>query len=120
LLHVELDERAGKLLTFPGRGRFAGAETHDGIVPAHRLARPQPDVADDPVALIENSQDGDALRHRSDALFLSRTDVRALGPRAIRLLGALLLTAAAGERDERCCSGCRDEPLHAQSGVQGW
>jgi hypothetical protein len=63
LLHVELDERAGELLVLPRRGRFARAQPHDRIFPAHRLTGMKRDVLDDAVALVEDPQNSDSLRH---------------------------------------------------------
>ena len=85
------------------------------------MAGLQTDVPYDPVALVENAQNRDALRHRGDARLLPGTDARPLCARAVTLLGALFLATAAGDGDgeQRCHGGCRDEPDHAQSGVQG-
>jgi hypothetical protein len=67
LLHVELHERAGELLVLPRRGRFARTQAHDRIFPAHRLTGMKRDVLDDAVALVEDPQNSDALRHWSHA-----------------------------------------------------
>jgi hypothetical protein len=73
------------------------------------------DILDDPVALVEDAEDSDALRHRSDA--------RLIGPGrgrfARRRGGILLFTSFAarrqrGQEQDRCC----DSP-HAYSGIQG-
>jgi hypothetical protein len=63
-LLVDLNEGAGQFLRFPRRSCLAGAQAYDDILPAHRLARTQADVLDDAVALIENPEHRDALRHR--------------------------------------------------------
>jgi len=65
--HVELDEGAGQLVLLPRRGMFAGTQPHDRIADAHRLPRLQRQVAADAVALVEQADDGDALRHRRAA-----------------------------------------------------
>jgi hypothetical protein len=65
-LDVDLDEGAGELLVFPRRCRFAGAEPDDHILPPDRLARVERDRLDDAVALVEDAEHRDALRHRSD------------------------------------------------------
>jgi hypothetical protein len=67
LLDVDLDERSGKLLLFPRRGRLARPKPHDHVLPAHRLAGVQRDRLDDTVSLVEHAQHRDPLRHRSDA-----------------------------------------------------
>jgi hypothetical protein len=67
LLHVDLDERTGQLLLLPRCSRLARAQPHDDVLPAHRLARVQRDILDDAVALVEDAEDGYALRHRSHA-----------------------------------------------------
>jgi len=64
LLDVKLDEGAGKLLILPRRGRFARPQPHDRALHADRLAGPQPDVADDAVALVEQAEHRDPLGHR--------------------------------------------------------
>jgi hypothetical protein len=85
-LHVKLHESTGELLIFPRRGCLAGTKAHDGVVYANGLARLQRQVANDPVALVEEAEDRDALGHWRDACLLSRPCVRAGEPRAIGLL----------------------------------
>lgn len=63
---VDLDKGTGQLLTFPRRGRFAREQPHRDILDPHRLARPQRQVADNPVALVEQPQHGHALGHWGD------------------------------------------------------
>jgi hypothetical protein len=116
LLHVDLDEGAGQLLLFPRRRRFAGAQAHDHVLPANRLAGVKRDALDDAIALVEDSQHGDALRHRGhSALTLGRRgDLLAGGKWCVRRLAAL---AAGGEREaeqQRCGTPC-----HYYSGIQG-
>jgi hypothetical protein len=65
LLDVDLHEGAGELFLFPRRRRFAGAKAHDHVLPADRLARMERDVLDDAVALVEDAQHSNALRHWS-------------------------------------------------------
>lgn len=65
--HVELDEGAGQLLHLPGGGRLAGAQPHDHIAGANRLARPKLQILGDAVALVEQPDDRNALRHRRGA-----------------------------------------------------
>jgi len=63
LQQVELDEGAGLLFRFPGRGGLAGAQPHDGIAHAQGLARLQRESAREAVALVEQAQFRLALRH---------------------------------------------------------
>ncbi len=61
--HVQLDECAGILLDLPGGGRLAGAQPHHDIADPHRLARPQRQIPLQAIALVEQPEHGDALRH---------------------------------------------------------
>ena len=65
-LHVELEEGAGQLLQLPGRGRLAGAQPDDRVADPDRLAGPHGEIADDAVALVEQPNHRDPLRHRRD------------------------------------------------------
>jgi hypothetical protein len=69
LLDVDLDERARQLLLFPRRRRLAGAKPHDHVLPANRLAGVQGHCLDNAVALVEESEHGNPLRHRRDPAF---------------------------------------------------
>lgn len=62
-LPVDLDECTGQLLRFPRRTGFACAQPYGDILYPHRLAGPEGEVADDPVALVEQTQHGNALGH---------------------------------------------------------
>jgi len=99
LLHVELYERAGELLFLPRRGRFAGAQAHDDILPADGLAGVQCDVLDDTVSLVEDTEDGDPLSHRRDASLAVRSRCRPPRRRQRRVL--IRLALAAGSERER-------------------
>jgi hypothetical protein len=116
LLHVELDERARQFLIFPRRRRFARAQAHDHVLPPNRLAGMKRDVLDDPVALVEDAEHRDALRHRRDAALPCgvRRAPAGDGRRGVLLLRGL---AARGER-QRKEQRCSDYP-HAYSGIQG-
>jgi hypothetical protein len=123
--HVELDEGAGQLLDLPGLGGLAGAQPHDHVADPDRLAGAQRQVALQPVALVEQAEHGDALRHRRgagselvhrlrhvDRLVLDRRIVLAAG--VVRAPGR-----AGGEREQRRKAGAEHEPAHRdQSGVQ--
>jgi hypothetical protein len=65
--HVELDEGAGQLLRLPRRRRLAGSKVDDDVARSHRLARFHRQRLGYSVALVEQPEDGDALRHRSRA-----------------------------------------------------
>jgi hypothetical protein len=74
------------------------------------------DVLDDAVALVEDAEHRDALRHRRDAA-LSRCGRRHLARRRNRRILLLRALSARGERkcDQQRCGGLR----HAYSGIQG-
>jgi hypothetical protein len=116
LLDVELDECSSQLFLFPGRGRLAGPQAHDHILPAHRLTRVQGDVLHDAIALVEDPDHGDALGHRRDPSLAGRGRRRLPRPWQWRVL-LLAFLSARGER-ERDQQRCRD-PFHAYSGIQG-
>jgi hypothetical protein len=65
--HVELHEGAGQLLDLPGRGRLAGAQPHDRVTDPDRLAGAQGEVPGLAVALVEEAEHGNPLRHRRGA-----------------------------------------------------
>jgi hypothetical protein len=121
--HVELDEGAGQLLHLPGRGRLAGAQAHDHVAGPHRLTGSQAELAHLPVALVEQAQGGDPLRHRRGA---GRQpghglwDVDGLHFGGEVLTGPIDLRrargAAGGQRGEGEEADVR--PAHAPSGVQ--
>jgi hypothetical protein len=112
--HEDLDERPGELLLLPRRGRLACAQAHDDVFPLGRLARVKRDILHDSVTLVEDAEDGHALRHRGDAGLAAARGCALLGGDLIALLAA----AAARRKSER-----RDEPdqprAHAYSGIHG-
>jgi hypothetical protein len=116
LLNVDLDEGAGQLLLFPRRGRFAGAQADDHVLPPRRLSGVKGDILHDAVALVEDADHRDALRHRCHAALPigGRGDLPRARCQRILLLGAL---AAGGER-ERSQQRCGNS-FHAYSGIQG-
>jgi hypothetical protein len=65
IAHVELDEGAGQLLYLPGRAGLAGAQANHDVADPHRLAGLEREVAGEAVALVEQAQHRDPLRHRS-------------------------------------------------------
>jgi hypothetical protein len=121
--HVELDEGPGQLLRFPGRGRLAGAQAHDHVPDADRLARLHLEVARDAVPLVEEPEHRHALRHRSGAGCLGGDGLRDVDRLRLRLGQAVALVAlaplAAGKggragEDEKGASGGD----HSSPGVQ--
>jgi hypothetical protein len=127
IAHVELHEGAGKLLHFPRRGGLAGAQPHDDIAGANRLAGVELDLARDAVALVEEAKHRHPLRHRRRA---GRDGRYRLGDidrlRLIRGLDValrrarLFLLPTSGKRDEGGGqrAGADDMSDHAWSGVQ--
>jgi hypothetical protein len=115
-LDVDLDEGAGQLLRLPRRGRLAGAQLHLDVLPPRRLTGVQSDVADDAVALVEDCEHRDPLRHRS------HSDLAA-GPSAFSRSGRarvlLLGTAVAGRNRERQHKQRDRAPDHVYSGIHG-
>jgi hypothetical protein len=92
-LDLKLDERPGELLLFPRSARLAGAKPDDGVPHPHRLPRPHRQVADDPIALVEQADDRDPLRHGRDARLFGGGPRRFGDHRPRRLLLLILLRA---------------------------
>jgi hypothetical protein len=115
-LDVELDESAGQPLGLPRRGRIAGAQADHQILGAHRLTRLHREIADDPVALVEKSDDRHPLGHRSHSGGGSG-GAGNIGGGAARRLGRARIAVAA--RRDQAHSGKPEEPplVHAWSGV---
>jgi len=63
---IELDKCPGEPLGFPRRGRIAGAKPDQRVLGADRLAGLQREIADDPVALVEQGDHRHPLGHRCD------------------------------------------------------
>jgi hypothetical protein len=73
------------------------------------------DILDDPVALVEDSEHRDALRHRSDSgLVRHRRRLARLGRGLVLLLGAATAASERKQEQQRC-----GEPAHAYSGIHG-
>ena len=64
LFDIKLDERPGQALIVPRRGCVASAQANHGVAETDRLTGPQRDVADDAVALVEQSEHRNTLAHR--------------------------------------------------------
>jgi hypothetical protein len=71
----------------------------------------------DSVALVENTEDCDALRHRRDAALPGRRRRHIGASRRRRVL--LLFPAPARDERKREQQGCGEGPLHVYSGIQG-
>ena len=121
--NVELDEGAGQLLDLPGRGGLAGAQPHDRVADPKRLSRLHRQVALDAVALVEEPDHRDPLRHRSRAGRLAghrlgHVDGLDLGRRlAVALPLGRALRPAGGERSRQAKQGSGGGAAHASSGV---
>jgi hypothetical protein len=103
-LNVELDEGAGKLLELPGRRSFASAQAHDRVLDLNRLARTNGEVANDAVALVEQAEHGNPLRHRGNPCLIGGSRGRRGRRGALLRRGSafrLLLTLVASADRER-------------------
>jgi hypothetical protein len=111
--HVDLDEGAGQLLLLPRSGRFARPKPNDNVFPPRRLARVKRDILDYTVALVEDSEDRDSLRHRS-YVGLAGAGSRLVRRRLILLLGAAPARNQREANEQRC-----GKLSHAYSGIHG-
>jgi len=127
IAHVELDEGAGQLLGLPRRRRLAGAKVDDDVADPLRLARFHRQGLGESVALVEQAEHGDPLRHRSGSRrfrgdVLRNVDDPRLGgrlPVALRRIGGAIFVAPPqgrkrGDGDE----GRPRRGSHPPSGVQ--
>lgn len=122
VLHVELDEGAGLLLFLPWGRRLAGAQAHDRAADTQRLARLHRELAGDAVALVEQADHGDALRHGRAGQaggFLRHAPVgrKLLFVGAVRGVGRAPGRAAAGR--EHRAQADRDQPAARRGGPPG-
>jgi hypothetical protein len=120
---VELHERAGQRLHLPGRGGLAGAQPDDGIADPDRLARLQRHVARQAVALVEEAEDRDALRHRRGSRRLGGDGLRNvdrpwLGRPALLPGLVLRLGSATGQQEQAGGDGRLGPAAHPSPGVQ--
>ncbi len=116
-LDVELDEGAGQSLDLPRSGRIAGAQAHRDVLYPNRLAGLQREIADDPVALVEQRDHRHPLGHRRHARGINSRRER-FGDDLI--LGHLLVlpAVASGNRQTYRGKSKNASPAHAWSGVQ--
>jgi hypothetical protein len=116
-LHVELEEGSGQLLFLPWSGPLAGAQPYDCILDPNRLAGPHRQVADDPVALVQQADDREPLGHRGDPRLVRNLHRRLRGGRLGLALAGLLAPAPGnkGRHDQRTDR----RRSHLYSGVQG-
>jgi len=125
IAHVELDEGAGQPLHLPRRRRLAGTQAHDHVADPHRLPRLQPELARQAVTLVEQTEHGDALRHRRRA-WRHRGDGLGNVDRLDRLVvGRGIVFGRAGGIARAKREQGRDQAGlgagdHPQSGVQAW
>tara|TARA_Y100000296_G_scaffold64189_1_gene75127 strand:- start:114539 stop:114925 length:387 start_codon:yes stop_codon:yes gene_type:complete len=89
-----LNERAGFGHLFPGRGALAGRKPDDRIADTARFAWLHLQIAGFAVALVEQRDGGDALRHWRSLACRSRLDRRRGGGAKRNLLWDGLLSAA--------------------------
>jgi len=118
---IELHECARELLQLPGSARLAGPQADDRVLHSHGLARLEQHIPNDAVALVEEAQHGNAIRHRRYAHGCRRPRRRLSLASLVRLLPSLFGAARATRREKKGESRAGDGELsHAQSGVQGW
>jgi hypothetical protein len=125
--HVELHERAGQLLHFPGRGGFAGPEADDHAAGLDRLARLHLELAGDAVALVKQAQHRHPFAHRRRARCklghcLGYIDGFRLGlglrvALPLLRLAAASLAAGCKRKQEGSGAGAKAQAAHPWSGV---
>jgi hypothetical protein len=89
----------------------------DRVARADGLPRLQPEIMDDPVALVEEADDGDPILHRGQPGLVALQDLAGVRRLELLLVPAILLAA----RRQRQCQRDRNGPreAHPYSGVQG-
>ncbi|HVM37962.1 MAG TPA: hypothetical protein VM265_06215 [Sphingomicrobium sp.] len=114
------------MLELPRRGGFAGAQPHHRVLDADRLARAHGKIANDAIALVEQPDHRDPLRHRRRSRLFGRgcrrrrARHRALLRRGARLGNRITAIAAVAGGGGKRRSQRADQPCaHVQSGVQG-
>jgi len=115
-LHVDLDKGSGQLFLFPRRGRFAGAQADDHVLPAHRLTGVKRDILNNAIALVEDAEDSNPLGHRRYAGLVGAGRYSGIGDDRLRRIA---LVAATARREQEGQQHRCSEPGHAYSGIQG-
>jgi hypothetical protein len=120
-LHIDLNEGAGQLFLFPRRRRLARPQPHHDVFPADRLAGVKHHVLNESIALVEDCDHRNPLRHwrHPGRTFAERPGGMGLTCRCRAI--SVARPAAAGKRD-RGRGGKQDRAaeLHCYSGIQGW
>jgi hypothetical protein len=119
ILHRQLDEGASFGRILPRRGHLACAEPHDRAADARRFAGLHLEIADEPVTLVEQADDRDAVRHRGCAFDAADFLRHAFGFRDLRRLVAAArlgrrvpVAGAERQRGEHGQPGGRGQPGH--------
>jgi hypothetical protein len=100
--NIDLDECAGKPFLFPRRRGFARLEAHRHILYPHGLARLQGQVANDPIALVEQAEDRNSFGHWRDARLICRGARHLFGNRLIfGLVIALAASRGGGQQHKQ-------------------
>jgi hypothetical protein len=122
ILNRQLDEGAGLGRILPRRGRFARAQPHDRAADPRRFAGLHLDIADQPVAFVEQPDHRDAIGHRGRAFdaadFLRHPfglgDLRSLGG-AVDLGGRRSVAGRQRHRGDHGQSSRRHQPRHGDA-----
>jgi hypothetical protein len=101
ILHRQLDEGAGFGRVFPRRGLLAGAQADDRTAHARRIARLHLQLADQPVALVEQAEHRDAFGHRGRPLDPADFLRHAFGAHRLGLVDLYRRAAVAGGEPRR-------------------
>jgi hypothetical protein len=118
LLDINLHESAGLVGHFPGRGALAALNSHNNIVDPARLADLEDQIGSDVVALVEQTERGDAvLVGRHLALFGSGGKpwhrARCSRPAFRRCVAGAFILPAGGQHGE--CGKSGERPRHKSS-----
>lgn len=125
-LNGQLDEGAGFGRILPRCGLFAGAQAHDRPADAQTVAGLHLQLADQPVALVEQADHRDALFHRGRAFDAADFLAHRFGLAELRarLAGAFAVTAAItrrerGRHEQRRQRDAREDGLHRFQSAPG-
>ena len=111
-----MDEGAGQFLKLPRSRRFAGTQPYHHVLDPHRLPRPERQVPDDTVALVQQSDHRDPLRHRRNARLVRRGPRHIDGNRLVARRFALLCAIAPRHEQRQRDRKGEPVPRHAYSG----